>query len=90
MIMASGTVYILDIERNGRRFKCFNSTHDTFATFDESAQKIKQYSSGNYVQMWMRDARTIAAAVKWIPKRTAVMKAKRQTEILQSEIQFIQ
>jgi len=36
------------------------SVGDRFDTFDELADKIQQYSDGNYIQMWMRDARTVA------------------------------
>jgi len=50
------------------------SVGDRFDTFDELAEKIQQYSDENYIQMWMRDARTIAAAAKRVPKRAAVMK----------------
>jgi zinc finger SWIM domain-containing protein 3 len=42
---------------------------DLFCGFDELQCRIDEYSKANYVQLWMRDARTLEAATKRVPKK---------------------
>jgi len=51
---------------------------DKFSTFDELQRKLTEFSNSNFVQLWVRDARTIAAANKRTPKRAALVKAELQ------------
>ena len=47
------------------------SVGDTFRTFDELTEKIKQVQHASFVQLYMRDSRTIEAAKKRMPKIAA-------------------
>ncbi|XP_077506636.1 uncharacterized protein LOC144115891 [Amblyomma americanum] len=51
---------IADTGGNGISF----NVGDTFASFSELEEKLSRYSTQNYIQLWKRDARTIAAAKK--------------------------
>ena len=51
------------------------SVGDTFRTFDELTEKIKQVQHASFVQLYMRDSRTIEAAKKRMPKIAAKPKA---------------
>ena len=45
------------------------SIGDRFSSFAELEQKVKSYQVANYVQLWKRDTRTIAAAQRRTPNR---------------------
>ena len=47
------------------------SVGDTFATFDALAVKLKHVQHETYVQLYMRDSRTMEAAKKRMPKIAA-------------------
>ena len=49
---------------------------DIFSSFEEVKKKIEEYSESKFTQLWLRDARTIEAAAKRVPKRAARMKAE--------------
>jgi len=49
---------------------------DTFSSLEELKDKIDEYSAVTFTQLWIRDARTIEAAAKRVPKRAASMKAE--------------
>ena len=38
----------------------------------ELQSKVKDFCEANFVQLWMRDSRSISAAAKRVPKRAAV------------------
>ncbi len=42
-----------------------------FASFDELDFTVKQYCEKTFIQLWMRDAWTLAAASKRVPKKVA-------------------
>ncbi|XP_065684323.1 uncharacterized protein LOC136096699 [Hydra vulgaris] len=46
---------------------------DVFLSFEDLKANIKKYEDANFVQLWMRDAKTINAARKSIPKRASIM-----------------
>ena len=49
---------------------------DLFSSFEELETKIKTYSDTNYTQLWMRDAKTLAAAAKRVPKKVTAANAQ--------------
>ncbi|XP_047146768.1 uncharacterized protein LOC124819321 [Hydra vulgaris] len=46
---------------------------DVFLSFEDLKANIKKYEDANFVQLWMRDAKTTNAARKSIPKRASIM-----------------
>ena len=47
---------------------------EKFGSFSELQTRITDYCNANFVQLWLREARTIAAAAKRVPKRAAITK----------------
>ena len=44
------------------------SVGDSFSTFEDLENKVKEYEGTHFVQVWKRDARTIGAAKKRLDK----------------------
>jgi len=51
------------------------SVGDMFSSFRELEDKIKEFLTYSFTQLWMRDARTLAAASKRTPKRVQAVNA---------------
>ena len=50
------------------RTSCSFSVGDSFSTFEDLENKVKEDESTHFVQFWKRDARTIGAAKKRLDK----------------------
>ena len=48
---------------------------DLFQSFEELKSKINEFCETNFVQLWMRDLRTLAAAAKRVPKKVDGVKS---------------
>jgi len=44
---------------------------ELFASFAHADCKIKKYAESSFIQLWMRDTRTLTAAAKRVPKKVA-------------------
>ncbi|XP_065646073.1 uncharacterized protein LOC136076672 isoform X1 [Hydra vulgaris] len=51
------------------------SCSDSFASFAVLKEAIRKYEDTSFIKLWVRDARTIEAARKSIPKKAALMAA---------------
>ena len=49
------------------------TSSESFSSFVLLKEAIKKYEDTNFVKLWIRDARTIEAARKSVPKKAAVI-----------------